>query len=273
MLGSLLGAAIITGSVVVGDTMDASIRQVARTHLGPIDELVDGAQRRRAGAAPARTAAARVRKHRRGSRVHDDRRRRTATGAHVRARSATLSIARRRLRAGRPFRPGPRGGGDLGPYSRARACGHHVRPRACAGRRSRRQHQRPRVGNTDGAGRRPHPAAARSRGVLDGHGAGVEQRAGLGEDVRRDSHGERGRDSADVADRDLEQGWNRERCGPDRRRDDTGACRSRARPVWTRRSTPRSRPHWRRRRRWARASPRCSPRWGASACLQVCCYS
>ena len=40
VLGSLLGAAIITGSMVVGDTMDASIRQVARTHLGPIDELV-----------------------------------------------------------------------------------------------------------------------------------------------------------------------------------------------------------------------------------------
>jgi putative ABC transport system permease protein len=40
VLGSLLGAAIITGSAVVGDTMDASIRQVAYTHLGPIDELV-----------------------------------------------------------------------------------------------------------------------------------------------------------------------------------------------------------------------------------------
>ena len=40
VVGSLLGAAIITGSVVVGDTMDASIRQIARTHLGPIDELV-----------------------------------------------------------------------------------------------------------------------------------------------------------------------------------------------------------------------------------------
>src|SRR5437762_6597380 len=40
VLGSLLGAAIITGSFVVGDTMDASIRQLARTHLGPIDELV-----------------------------------------------------------------------------------------------------------------------------------------------------------------------------------------------------------------------------------------
>jgi len=40
VLGSLLGAAIITGSVVVGDTMNASLRQVARQHLGPIDELV-----------------------------------------------------------------------------------------------------------------------------------------------------------------------------------------------------------------------------------------
>jgi putative ABC transport system permease protein len=39
VLGSLLGAAIIAGSAVVGDTMDASIRQSARQHLGPIDEL------------------------------------------------------------------------------------------------------------------------------------------------------------------------------------------------------------------------------------------
>jgi putative ABC transport system permease protein len=40
VVGSLLGAAIITGSAIVGDTVGASIRQVARTHLGPIDELV-----------------------------------------------------------------------------------------------------------------------------------------------------------------------------------------------------------------------------------------
>jgi putative ABC transport system permease protein len=40
VVGSLLGAAIITGSAVVGDTMDSSIRQSARQHLGPIDELV-----------------------------------------------------------------------------------------------------------------------------------------------------------------------------------------------------------------------------------------
>ena len=41
VLGSLLGAAIITGSMVVGDTIDASIRQSARAHYGPIDEVVN----------------------------------------------------------------------------------------------------------------------------------------------------------------------------------------------------------------------------------------
>lgn len=40
VLGSLLGAAIITGSAIVGDTMNASIRQVGRSNLGPIDELI-----------------------------------------------------------------------------------------------------------------------------------------------------------------------------------------------------------------------------------------
>ena len=40
VLGSMLGAAIVTGSLVVGDTMSASIRQVVHTHLGPVDELV-----------------------------------------------------------------------------------------------------------------------------------------------------------------------------------------------------------------------------------------
>ncbi|HSH23481.1 MAG TPA: hypothetical protein VK975_05395, partial [Acidimicrobiales bacterium] len=40
VLGSLLGTAIITGSFVVGDTLDASLRQDALTKLRPIDELV-----------------------------------------------------------------------------------------------------------------------------------------------------------------------------------------------------------------------------------------
>ena len=39
--GSLLGTALITGSFIVGDTLDASIRATATTQLGPIDEKVD----------------------------------------------------------------------------------------------------------------------------------------------------------------------------------------------------------------------------------------
>ena len=38
--GSLLGTAIITGSFIVGDTLDSSIRASATTQLGPIDETV-----------------------------------------------------------------------------------------------------------------------------------------------------------------------------------------------------------------------------------------
>ena len=38
--GSLLGTALITGSFIVGDTLDSSIRATAATQLGPIDELV-----------------------------------------------------------------------------------------------------------------------------------------------------------------------------------------------------------------------------------------
>ncbi len=40
VLGSLLGTAIITGSLVVGDTIDRSIRASAYDQLGPIDETV-----------------------------------------------------------------------------------------------------------------------------------------------------------------------------------------------------------------------------------------
>ncbi|MGH9244136.1 MAG: FtsX-like permease family protein [Acidimicrobiales bacterium] len=38
--GSLLGTAIITASFVIGDTLASSVRDVARTHLGPTDETV-----------------------------------------------------------------------------------------------------------------------------------------------------------------------------------------------------------------------------------------
>lgn len=39
--GSLLGAALITGSFIVGDTLDASIKASAWNQLGPIDEIVE----------------------------------------------------------------------------------------------------------------------------------------------------------------------------------------------------------------------------------------
>jgi putative ABC transport system permease protein len=40
VMGSMLGTAIMTGSFVVGDTLDASIRARAPRQLGPIDEIV-----------------------------------------------------------------------------------------------------------------------------------------------------------------------------------------------------------------------------------------
>ncbi len=40
ILGSLLGTAIMTGSFVVGDTFNASIRRTAYEQLGPVDEIV-----------------------------------------------------------------------------------------------------------------------------------------------------------------------------------------------------------------------------------------
>jgi putative ABC transport system permease protein len=47
ILGSMLGTAIITGSFIVGDTLDASIRAGAFTRLGPVDEII-GAPTQRA---------------------------------------------------------------------------------------------------------------------------------------------------------------------------------------------------------------------------------
>jgi putative ABC transport system permease protein len=40
ILGSLLGTAIITGSLIVGDTLDASLRVSAENNLGPVDLMV-----------------------------------------------------------------------------------------------------------------------------------------------------------------------------------------------------------------------------------------
>ena len=40
VIGSLLGTAIMTGSFVVGDTFNASIKRIAYEQLGPVDEIV-----------------------------------------------------------------------------------------------------------------------------------------------------------------------------------------------------------------------------------------
>lgn len=40
LIGSLLGTAIITGSLIVGDTLNSSIRRGAFTQLGPVDETI-----------------------------------------------------------------------------------------------------------------------------------------------------------------------------------------------------------------------------------------
>ncbi|MDA8391805.1 MAG: FtsX-like permease family protein [Actinomycetota bacterium] len=58
LIGSMLGTAIITSSFVVGDTLNASIRQIAFTQMGPIDELV--AAPNRSVQSRAETAIARL---------------------------------------------------------------------------------------------------------------------------------------------------------------------------------------------------------------------
>lgn len=55
ILGSLLGTAIMTGSFVVGDTFNASIRRMAYEQLGPVDEIVSAN-----GTAAAATLQARL---------------------------------------------------------------------------------------------------------------------------------------------------------------------------------------------------------------------
>jgi len=46
LVGSMLGTAIITGSFIVGDTLDGSIRAGAFTRLGPVDEIIGAPSRR-----------------------------------------------------------------------------------------------------------------------------------------------------------------------------------------------------------------------------------
>ena len=145
VLGSLLGAAIITGSVVVGDTMDASIRQVARTHLGPIDELVSAREPRRAGAAPPRAAAARARTTSTGCsrsrRSTPPSRRPARASSRRRARRWSRSTSKQRARFGGDTDATGVSGRDAA--ARPRRDQHRPRPRARG--RPRATDRRPRL--------------------------------------------------------------------------------------------------------------------------------
>ncbi len=100
VLGSLLGTAIMTGSFVIGDTFDASVRRGAYEQLGPVDEVVSSN-----GFAAGAPGSGRVRRFPRRRR-----RRRAATHPHESSdrnrqlRGAEGAAARDRLRRGPALR-------------------------------------------------------------------------------------------------------------------------------------------------------------------------
>src|SRR5205809_6955328 len=57
--GSVLGTAIIVGSLVVGDTLNFSVKQVAYRNLGPVDEIVSSPTVAQGDAAASRIGALR----------------------------------------------------------------------------------------------------------------------------------------------------------------------------------------------------------------------
>ena len=196
VLGSLLGAAIITGSIVVGDTMDASIRQVARTHLGPIDELVT------ARAPAERELSGCLRPLARGD--VDGVLAFATIEAPLRAPDpasfarAPLPARGRRLRGGARLRPRCASDRYDGRDPEGRSSGDYRRRRSCARCRCRRPDRRPRVRTPDLAGGRSRPAPPRHRWVLARSGAGRAQRARLAEDVRPHSSRRCRGDTADL---------------------------------------------------------------------------
>src|ERR687891_1233274 len=57
VLGSVLGTALIMASLVVGDSLDRSVRQIAYDVLGPVDESVSSASLRQGDEVAARLAS------------------------------------------------------------------------------------------------------------------------------------------------------------------------------------------------------------------------
>ena len=222
VLGSLLGAAIITGSMVVGDTMDASIRQVDPHPPRPDRRAHQHAGPRRAASAARRAPPCRARRHRRGARIRHARRCRDVDRPACRGRAA-FADRRRRLRRGTTVRRRPGGHRRHRPEPASRPRGDQRRSRACT-RHLCRQPDR-RYTSTAGhvAGSRSCPAAPRDRRLLARARAGGEQRARLPEDLRLDSCQRSGRVPADVDGGGVEPRRHRERRGTHRRRHPPGA--------------------------------------------------
>ncbi|HXY70918.1 MAG TPA: ABC transporter permease, partial [Actinomycetota bacterium] len=59
ILGSMLGTAIVIGSLIVGDTLNFSVKQAAYENLGPIDEMVMSTNLAQGAAVAARLASLR----------------------------------------------------------------------------------------------------------------------------------------------------------------------------------------------------------------------
>ena len=169
LAGCLLGAAIITSSYLVGDSLRASVRDVARTELGPVDELVQlpparlaAAVRAVRGALPADVTGA----------AGGPRRGRRRRGRSCRAPSAAARDGRRpgALLRRRPGVNRARRGGDTA--RRAGSCSRRTRrPRSECGRGAASRCSRP-------------AAARRSRSPGPCPGVGV---AGLGDQADPES--------------------------------------------------------------------------------------
>ena len=165
IVGSLLGTAIITGSLIVGDTINRSIRAAAYDQLGPIDELVsvplpDGPRvtgRLQGLSAPSVDGVLTM----------------TSMPAAVirpgaaAGRSRVHSCSKSTSPHARPVRRRPDGDGHLGSHAGGGSGGGDDRPRGQARPARRLADPRLRRRRSRGAGRRPDPAASGYRRVLD----------------------------------------------------------------------------------------------------------
>ena len=228
VLGSVLGTTLIVASLVVGDSLDRSVRQTAYDVLGPIDEVVRTPSLALGDEASRRLEAIRERPGGRrtahgtwgaGGRIGRHRGRTQGLSAHagVGPRPGCRGPVRRPALVG-TRRPGPwagpgRGQQQPGPRPRCRRCraGHGLPVRRAAEASRERR----------GAGQR-----ARRDGCRGEHQQGRVRVAGHPDGSRACC-----RARADDIDPGLQPRWGRGRCRPDdvRDREDPRG----ARQVWT----------------------------------------